>query len=101
MKENGVNSKAVKIGHESVKALPQPFIAYWDNKHFVIVEKVTSKYTLLVDPAIGRKKVTKVEFMQHFSEIAMYVTNNGHRKIQLPKAHPIILKNIKNHLFIV
>lgn len=97
LKENGVNSKAVKIGHESVKALPQPFIAYWDNKHFVIVEKVTSKYTLLVDPAIGRKKVTKVEFMQHFSEIAMYVTNNGHRKIQLPKAHPIILKNIKKN----
>ncbi|PXV91684.1 ABC-type bacteriocin/lantibiotic exporter with double-glycine peptidase domain [Lachnotalea glycerini] len=101
LSENGVTSKAVKIDAKSVKAVPLPFIAFWDQKHFVIIEKITSKHILIIDPAIGKKKVMREEFEEHFSGIALYVTNNGHRKIQLSKVHPVILKIAKKNIILL
>lgn len=95
LNENGVNSKAVRIDAKSVKAIPIPCIAFWDQKHFVIIEKITSRHILIIDPAVGRKKVLYGEFEEHFSGITLYVTNNRHRKIQLSKIHPVILSIIK------
>lgn len=97
LKENGVDSKAVRINSESVSALPQPFIAYWDSKHFVVVERVSPKYVYLVDPAIGKKKIVHKDFDKHFSGIALYMTNDGHRKFELPKIHTAIVENIRNN----
>ncbi len=95
--EQGITSKAVKINSESVKALPQPFIAFWNLKHFIIVEKVASKFIFIVDPAIGKKKISYKEFKENFSEIVMYITNDSRRKFELPKLNPTILKNIKSN----
>lgn len=95
--EHGITSKAVKINAESVRALPRPFISYWNMKHFVIVEKVSSKFIFIVDPAIGKKKISYAEFNEKFSGIAMYVTNDSRRKFELPKFNSIIFKIIKNN----
>lgn len=95
--EHQITAKSVKINSESVKALPQPFIAYWNLKHFVIVEKVYSKFIFIVDPALGKMKISHEEFKEKFSEIAMYVTNDNHRKFELPKFNSTILKNIKDN----
>lgn len=95
--EYGVNSKAVKINFESLKALPKPFIAYWNYKHFIIVEKISSKYILVVDPSLGKRKVSYEEFKEKFSKIAMYVTNDNHRKFELHKFNPIMMQNIKSN----
>lgn len=94
--EYEITSKAVKINAESIKALPQPFIAYWNSKHFIIVEKISSKFIFIVDPAIGKKKISYEEFKEKFSEIAMYITNDSRRKFELPRLNSTILKNIKN-----
>ena len=101
LNENGVISKALKIDAKSVKAIPLPFIAYWDQKHFVIIEKITSKHILIVDPAVGKKKMMRGEFEEHFSGIALYVTNNGHRKVQISKIHPVILKIAKKNIILL
>lgn len=95
--EYGITSKAVKINAESVKALPQPFICYWNMKHFVIVEKISSKFIFIVDPAIGKKKISYKEFKENFSEYAMYVTNDSRRKFELPKFNSTILKIVKDN----
>lgn len=95
--EHGITSKAVKINSESVKALPKPFIAYWNLKHFVIVEKISSKFIFITDPALGKMKISYEEFKEKFSEIAMYITDDSRRKFELPKLNATILKNIKNN----
>ena len=95
LKENGVLSKAIKIGRESLKAVPKPFIAFWDRKHFVVVEKVSSGSVSLVDPALGKKKVSNDEFEEHFSKIILYPTSDSKRKFQLPKLHPVLVENGK------
>lgn len=97
LKENGVISRAIKIGMDSIKAVPKPFIAFWDHKHFVIVEKVTSNSISLVDPASGKKKLSSEEFEEHFSKIILYSTNERQRHFQMPRLHPILAENAKKN----
>ena len=97
LKENGVISRAIKIGMDSIKAVPKPFIAFWDRKHFVIVEKVTSNSISLVDPASGKKKLSSEEFEEHFSKIILYSTNERHRHFEVPRLHPVLAENAKKN----
>lgn len=97
LSEYGINSKAVKINFESIDALPKPFIAYWNLKHFIIVEKITSKFIFIVDPAMGKRKISYEEFKEKFSEVALYVVDDSHRKFEMPKFNATILENIKKN----
>lgn len=100
--EYNITSKAVRINAESVKALPMPFIAFWNSKHFIIVERVCSKYIQIVDPALGKMKISEEEFKEKFSKVAMYVTNDSRRKFEIPKFNNTIFKSInrnKGYLF--
>ncbi|MBO4456620.1 MAG: peptidase domain-containing ABC transporter [Butyrivibrio sp.] len=97
LKENGVISRAIKIGIESLKKVPKPFIAFWDRKHFVVVEKVSSNSVSLVDPASGKRKLTSEEFEEHFSKIILYSTNESKRHFQMPKLHPVLVDNAKKN----
>ncbi len=61
----GLQSLPVKIpfsdsGPEGVSLvdIPLPCIAHWDQKHFVVVYKISNKYVWLADPAQGKLKVT-------------------------------------------
>lgn len=95
--EHEMNSKAVKINAASVNALPKPFIAYWNHKHFVVVEKVSPKLVYIVDPALGKIKLSYHEFEKKFSEIALYVTNDRERKLKLPQMNKKILMIVKSN----
>lgn len=46
-----------------------PVIAYWNNNHFVVIEKIEKNYISIVDPNFGKKKITKKEFTSSFSNI--------------------------------
>lgn len=56
-----------------VKALPgldlldAPFIAHWKGYHFVVVEKLTPTHAVIMDPMVGRTKVTREELAEDFS----------------------------------
>ena len=100
--EYHITSKAVKINAESVKALPMPFIAFWNSKHFIIVEKVCSRYIQIVDPALGKMKISDGEFKEKFSKVALYVTSDSRKKFEMPKFNNAIFASInknKSYLF--
>jgi ABC-type bacteriocin/lantibiotic exporter with double-glycine peptidase domain len=50
---------------EGGSTIPTPFIAHWDGDHFVVVERIRSRHVDLVDPAIGRRRLTKAGFLEH------------------------------------
>src|SRR5699024_12095386 len=56
LSDYGVIAKAVKINAESIKALPLPFIAFWNMKHFVIVYGLSLRCVSIVDSVIGKYK---------------------------------------------
>ena len=46
--ERGFDCKILKINNfESLNSITNPFIAYWENKHFVVIEKITKKNIML------------------------------------------------------
>ncbi|MBE0335395.1 peptidase domain-containing ABC transporter [Paenibacillus sp. 23TSA30-6] len=44
-----------------------PLIAYWENRHFVVLEKKFENYYIIIDPEYGRKKVGLEDFELSFS----------------------------------
>ncbi|WP_242951128.1 peptidase domain-containing ABC transporter [Butyrivibrio fibrisolvens] len=97
LSENGVDSRAVKTDGLDVETLPVPFIAFWKKRHFIIVEKITREKVVIIDPSNGRKTIGRQEFQSNYSQIALYVLNGRHRKIQIPRLHYVIKNNIRRN----
>ncbi len=74
----GLRNAAIKIGFESdaIKISFQdlitedlvPCIIYWQQKHFVVLYKITSKYMYISDPAAGLIRYKHEEFKRYFSD---------------------------------
>lgn len=70
----GFESKCYKLEFENLKLLNLPAILYWDSKHFVVLEKFSEKYCIILDPSHGRKKLSTEEFHEHFSGYVLSLT---------------------------
>lgn len=44
-----------------------PFIAHWNQNHFVVVYKMTSSHVWVADPASGKHKLTKENFLKSWA----------------------------------
>ncbi len=61
----GFRSIGVKVGYEKlIKDAPLPFIAHWNQEHFVVVYKITEEKVWVADPAHGKVVYTKEEFIK-------------------------------------
>jgi ATP-binding cassette subfamily B protein len=59
------NSLMISTDFESIKnKAPLPFIAHWNQSHYVVVYKITEEYIYVADPAFGKAKYTKEEFLR-------------------------------------
>lgn len=43
---------------------PFPLIAHWNQNHFVVVHKVSKRYVWIADPANGKHKLPKADFLR-------------------------------------
>ena len=66
-----LNAKKYKL--DDASGLVTPSIMWWNKNHFLIYEGVENEIYFLNDPAMGRRKVCKDEFLQAFSEIFIHV----------------------------
>ncbi|MEM9919017.1 MAG: peptidase domain-containing ABC transporter [Bacteroidota bacterium] len=61
----GMHSLAVKIGFDRLADdIPLPCIAHWRQNHFICVHKVSKTHVWVADPAAGKFKITREEFME-------------------------------------
>ncbi|QYE99795.1 peptidase domain-containing ABC transporter [Paraclostridium sordellii] len=92
LEEKGIESTGVYI--KDIELLDKsffPFIAFWERKHFVVIEKIKHNKVLIEDPALGRRWVKRDEFNEKFSKSALLceVTEDFEKNKQ---------KNEYNHL---
>lgn len=59
--------KAYKGTVETLEQIKNPVILFMDNKHFVVLERVKKENFFIIDPAIGRVKLSKEEITNRFS----------------------------------
>lgn len=71
LSERGINTKVYKAPPNTLTQFPLPAVLFWDQEHFVVLEKIEKKEFTIVDPAYGRSKLKYDEFAKHFSDIIM------------------------------
>lgn len=68
--ELGLAARALKISKGDLGRLPLPAIAHWEGNHWLVVFDVSEKWVRVADPALGKRKLLKVEFEQKWSGYA-------------------------------
>jgi ABC-type bacteriocin/lantibiotic exporter with double-glycine peptidase domain len=51
--------------------LPTPFVAHWKGYHFVVVEKVTNRSAVIMDPMVGHIRVPRSTLDEEFAGLAL------------------------------
>ena len=60
----GMHTLAVKVPFETLEEeVPVPFIAHWRQNHFIVVYKISKKHVWVADPAAGKFKISKEDFL--------------------------------------
>ena len=62
----GFRTLGVKIPFEKLIKAPTPFIAHWNQQHFVVVHKVKKDIIFIADPAHGLLKYNKTDFIKKY-----------------------------------
>lgn len=61
----GLRALAVRLTFKRLtEEAPLPFIAHWNNDHFIVVYKITKSAVHVADPALGLMTYSPAEFMQ-------------------------------------
>jgi len=68
---HGMVAKGLQKTADELQRLPLPLIVFWNFNHFVVVEAIDDKRVWLVDPASGPVVVSRAEFAESYSGIAL------------------------------
>ncbi|MGH9836127.1 MAG: peptidase domain-containing ABC transporter [Blastocatellia bacterium] len=67
----GLRVKAFSLEPSQFKHVPLPAIAHWNFSHFVVVERWSPQTVEIIDPAIGRRRLTGEEFDAGFTGVVL------------------------------
>ena len=68
----GLRVKAYSIENlADFKYIPLPAIAHWDFSHFIAIESRSLKWVKIIDPGLGRRRLTMAEFAASFTGVVL------------------------------
>jgi ABC-type bacteriocin/lantibiotic exporter with double-glycine peptidase domain len=67
----GLTSKAFSVKADDFAQVALPAIVYWNKNHFVVVERWSRSRVDIIDPAVGRKRLSAREFARGYSGVAL------------------------------
>jgi ATP-binding cassette, subfamily B, bacterial len=67
----GLTCAAAQVALDDLGELPLPAILHWDFVHFVVLEELTTRGPVIVDPAVGRRHVTWADLARHYTGVAL------------------------------
>jgi ATP-binding cassette subfamily B protein len=68
---HGLTVKALALDLEELGTVATPLIAHWDFNHFIVIERVTRRGAVALDPALGRKWLSWAELDHSFTGVAL------------------------------
>lgn len=70
----GIACKAYEVSNtNSLQTIGKPFICLWEGNHYVVVKNIRKKTVTIMDPAIGKRKLTRSEFDLSFSRYILVI----------------------------
>lgn len=70
-RQYGLRVRAISLKKNDFRNVEFPAIIHWEFNHFVVIERWTPRYVDLVDPALGRRRLTPEEFDAGFTGIVI------------------------------
>src|SRR5215475_3464555 len=70
--------KAYSIEPSALARVPLPAIVHWEFNHFLVVERWSPTAVDVVDPAVGRRRLSAAEFGAGFTGIALLLEPGVH-----------------------
>jgi ATP-binding cassette subfamily B protein len=65
----GLRVRTVSLKKSDFRFITFPAIAHWEFNHFVVIERQSSRHVDIIDPAIGRRRLSLAEFEEGFTGI--------------------------------
>ncbi len=66
--------RPLKLDLAHIHQLKLPCILHWDLNHFVVLERVSRRAVTVLDPALGKRRMSMEEFGKHFTGVALELT---------------------------
>jgi ATP-binding cassette, subfamily B, bacterial len=76
-RKQGLHVRAVSAGSGDLSGLRLPAIAHWNHNHFVVVEKWSHKGVRIIDPSLGRLRLSRAEFREGFTGVLLTFVATG------------------------
>jgi ABC-type bacteriocin/lantibiotic exporter with double-glycine peptidase domain len=70
-RRHGVPGRGVRAGIGELRLLPAATILFWSFRHFVVLERATTRYVDVVDPAFGRRRIPLDAASSAFTGVAL------------------------------
>ena len=71
-RQYGLRVRAVSVKQNNdFRLVSLPAIVYWECNHFIVVERWSPKYVDVLDPALGRRRLTPAEFDEGFTGLVI------------------------------
>ncbi|MEV0460106.1 peptidase domain-containing ABC transporter [Catellatospora methionotrophica] len=67
----GMRARGVSVDLDSLPQLRLPAIVHWNFRHYLVLEKWDRRGALVVDPGLGRRRISRDEFGDGFTGIAI------------------------------
>lgn len=104
---NNFEARAFACNISILYKVKLPAILFWEDRHFVVLEKICSHSVYIVDPAYGRRMLKIDEFQRSFSQKILLVIPKGKIEKKHPKKHKKLLYSLvgikveKKRIFII
>lgn len=72
-----LTSRALRLDLADLPNLRKPCILHWDLNHFVVLKETSSDGIVIMDPAVGNRKIPMEEVSQKFTGIALELWPNS------------------------
>ncbi len=69
-----MTARPLKLDLAHIHQLKLPCILHWDLNHFVVLERVGRRAVTVLDPALGKRRMSMEEFGKHFTGVALELT---------------------------
>ena len=73
-RENGMRARGVSVDLDALDQLELPAIVHWKFRHYLVLERWDRRGAVVVDPAMGRRRMSREEFGEGFTGIAIELT---------------------------
>ncbi len=69
----GLDGSGVKTNYDGLNNVNMPSIAHWQGYHWIVIFEKNPEYVIVSDPAIGRRKILKDDFIEGWTGIIIEI----------------------------